>query len=253
MPTTAASYDGTWCLLQNLCAHSTDGTRRRVHSPSWATSSRVTSLTAVRGSTNPSTPRRAVTNFREVLLVGSVGGAHGGRPGARGVAGRSAHPRARLRRKRSNKPMGPSVPTHRQSVQNAVAGCVSEAQKALVGRCGQVRKECKDGATSPGRKDRRGRRRLRRTHSRGGLRRLRLCAPRGPARPHGRAGREGQPGRHLPPRRLHPHQGAAARGRGRRPDARVRAVRRQGHPRGHRHGRRRTPTRTASSPGSSRA
>ena len=49
-------------LVANSCAHLTDGTRRRVHSPSWATSSRVTSLTAVRGSTKPSTPRRLVTN-----------------------------------------------------------------------------------------------------------------------------------------------------------------------------------------------
>ena len=53
-----------WCLLQKSCAHSTDGTRRRVHSPSCATSSSVTSLTAVRGSTKPSTPRRAVTKLR---------------------------------------------------------------------------------------------------------------------------------------------------------------------------------------------
>ena len=72
MPTTAASYDGmTWCLLANSCAHSTDGTRRRVHSPSWATSSRVTSLTAVRGSTNPSTPRRVVDELAQVLVVGA--------------------------------------------------------------------------------------------------------------------------------------------------------------------------------------
>src|SRR5215210_2024907 len=60
--TTAAAYDGTWRRLQNLWAQSTDGTRRRVHSPSWATRSSVTSLTAVRGSTNPSTPLRADTN-----------------------------------------------------------------------------------------------------------------------------------------------------------------------------------------------
>ena len=38
------------------------GTRRRVHSPSWATSSSVTSVTVVRGSTKPSTPRRVRTN-----------------------------------------------------------------------------------------------------------------------------------------------------------------------------------------------
>ena len=42
MPTTAASYDGTPSRLAKSCAHSTDGTRRRVHSPSCATSSRVT-------------------------------------------------------------------------------------------------------------------------------------------------------------------------------------------------------------------
>ena len=38
------------------------GTRRRVHSPSWATSSSVTSVIVVRGSTKPSTPRRVRMN-----------------------------------------------------------------------------------------------------------------------------------------------------------------------------------------------
>ena len=56
MPTSAASYDGTPLRLAKSWAHFTDGTRRRVHSPSCATSSRVTSVTVVRGSTNPSTP-----------------------------------------------------------------------------------------------------------------------------------------------------------------------------------------------------
>ena len=54
----------------------TDGTRRRVHSPSWATSSSVTSLTAVRGSTKPSTPRRASTNSSRCCSSTLVGGAH---------------------------------------------------------------------------------------------------------------------------------------------------------------------------------
>ena len=53
-----------------------------------------------------------------------------------------------------------------------------------------------------------------------------------------RPGREGQARRHLPARRLHPDQGAAARRRGRRQRPRVRAVRRPRHARGHRHGRR---------------
>src|SRR6478609_7633124 len=58
MPTSPASYDGTPLRLAKSCAHFSDGTRRRVHSPSWATSSSVTSVIVVRGSTKPSTPRR---------------------------------------------------------------------------------------------------------------------------------------------------------------------------------------------------
>ena len=57
-PTTAASYDGMLRRLQKSCAQLTDGTRRRVHSPSCATSSRVTDDTVVCGSRKPSTPRR---------------------------------------------------------------------------------------------------------------------------------------------------------------------------------------------------
>ena len=81
---------GSGCLLQNLCAHSTDGTRRRVHSPSWATSSRVTSLTAVRGSTNPSMPRALGHPAVQVVLVDRVRRAHPGRAGAGRVALRAA-------------------------------------------------------------------------------------------------------------------------------------------------------------------
>ncbi len=49
---------------------------------------------------------------------------------------------------------------------------------------------------------------------------------------------KGQPGRHLPPRRLHPDQGAAPRGRDRRRGPGLGEVRRAGLARGHRHGRR---------------
>ena len=66
-------------------------------------------------------------------------------------------------------------------------------------------------------------------------RRLRLRPARGRARhvrdPH----RQGQARRHLPAPRLHPHQGAAARGRGGRQRQGERRVRRPGDLRGHRH------------------
>ena len=103
----AASYDGMPRLFANACAHSTDGTRRRVHSPSWATRISVTSLTAVRGSTNPSTPRRVVANsvrcFSSALSDGRT--VVGPRPPGRGR-------RLGRRRNRSSRPMGTSV-THR--------------------------------------------------------------------------------------------------------------------------------------------
>ena len=57
-------------LFAKWWAHSTDGTRRRVHSPSWATSSIVTSLTAVRGSsehTDPSYLRIYLAQLRRKL------------------------------------------------------------------------------------------------------------------------------------------------------------------------------------------
>ena len=50
--------------------------------------------------------------------------------------------------------------------------------------------------------------------ARGGQRRLRLRAARGPAGPARGPGREGQGRRHLPAPRLHPDQGDPARGRG---------------------------------------
>ena len=59
-------------LFAKLCAHSTDGTRRRVHSPSMATSSIVVSVTAVRGSMNPSIPLRADDPLLEVLGIGRL-------------------------------------------------------------------------------------------------------------------------------------------------------------------------------------
>ena len=70
------------------------------------------------------------------------------------------------------------------------------------------------------------------------LGRIRLRAARGRARYVRRPGREGQAGRHLPAPRLHPHQGAAARRRGRRRCSGGRSVRREDRARGHRHGRR---------------
>ena len=126
---------GGW--LQNLCAHSTDGTRRRVHSPSWATSSRVTSLTAVRGSTNPSTPRRAGTNCCRCVLVDRVGGAHPGRTGAGGVARGRAHLGARAPPEPVDNPMRPSVPCRR-------SGRVMPRQD----RCGHVRRSAKMDRTA---------------------------------------------------------------------------------------------------------
>ena len=89
------------------CAHSTDGTRRRVHSPSWATSSSVTSLTAVRGSTNPSTPRRVVANSRRCASSAASD--------ARTVVPAPDRPGRRIRvpprrRSRSFQPMAPVCP-----------------------------------------------------------------------------------------------------------------------------------------------
>ncbi len=57
---------------------------------------------------------------------------------------------------------------------------------------------------------------VRRRHPGWRQRGLRLRAARRPARPEGRAGREGQARRHLPAPRLHPDQGPAARSGGRR-------------------------------------
>src|SRR3954451_12447400 len=130
MPTTAASYDGTPWLFAKRCAQSTEGTRRRVHSPSWATSSSVTSLTAVRGSTNPSTPRRADTNWCRCswstlsearTVVDPV------RDASRaGAFIRGCEPR----RNRSIHDMGTSVPS------------------PASGWCGHSRFKCKDGRVS---------------------------------------------------------------------------------------------------------
>ena len=78
IPTSPASYDGTPLRLAKSCAHFTDGTRRRVHSPSCATSNRVTSVTVVRGSTKPSTPRRELDELLQVALVAVVGRPHRG-------------------------------------------------------------------------------------------------------------------------------------------------------------------------------
>ena len=49
-------------------------TRRRVHSPSWATSTIVVSVTAVRGSRKPSTPDRLVTNSSRCRRSSDVAG-----------------------------------------------------------------------------------------------------------------------------------------------------------------------------------
>ncbi len=72
-PTSAASYDGMPRPLQKSCAQRTDGTRRRVHSPSTATSRRVYDETVVCGSTNPSTPSRSARPLAQVHLVPGLG------------------------------------------------------------------------------------------------------------------------------------------------------------------------------------
>src|SRR6478609_2697113 len=138
MPTTAASYDGICCLLQNSCAHFADGTRRRVHSPSWATSSRVTSLTAVRGSTNPSTPRRSAAHVKRW----SRSIESDARTCVEPVRAASRAGPLILtfdpRRKRSIHDIGTSVPsptTSRGDSDRPVAG----------GRCGLTVQKCKDG------------------------------------------------------------------------------------------------------------
>src|SRR4029079_573529 len=118
MPTTAASYDGMPRRLQKSCAQRTDGTRRRVHSPSWATSSRVTDETVVWGSRKPSTPRRAADHSRTCFS--------------------SSESDTRvcpvlLRRKRSNMPMGTSVTDGRQhDVTNTAHGPTGAPPDAVV-------------------------------------------------------------------------------------------------------------------------
>src|SRR3954468_1192614 len=130
MPPTAASYDGTWLWLQNLWAQSTEGTRRRVHSPSWATSSSVTSLTAVRGSTNPSTPRRADTNWCRCSWS-TLSEARTVVDPVRDASRAGAFIRGREpRRNRSIHDMGTSVPS------------------PASGWCGHTGNRCKDGRVS---------------------------------------------------------------------------------------------------------
>src|SRR4051795_13307841 len=130
MPTTAASYDGTWWRLQNVCAHSTEGTRRRVHSPSCATRSSVTSLTAVRGSTNPSTPRRADTNWCRCSWS-TLSEARTVVDPVRDASRAGAFIRGREpRRNRSIHAMGTSVPSRAS------------------GWCGHTGNRCKDGRVS---------------------------------------------------------------------------------------------------------
>ena len=171
-PTTAASYDGTWWLLQNLCAHSTDGTRRRVHSPSCATSSRVTSLTAVRGSTNPSTPRRLTTkSWRYVSSRGrrpAPGWSPCGRRPLRGDACGDA----------SHDGSGRTMPWHQCAL-----SLLTGRPRPVWTRSAEVQGWSATLPTGLPRKDQRGRRRLRRTHPRCGIGRLRLCPARRPARP----------------------------------------------------------------------
>ena len=96
---------GCRCCWRTGAPTATDGTRRRVHSPSWATSSSVTSLTAVRGSTNPSTPRRVRANSVRCAWSAVSERPHG-REAAVGVA--SAARRLRPR-SRSSIPMATSV------------------------------------------------------------------------------------------------------------------------------------------------
>ena len=114
----------------------TDGTRRRVHSPSWATSSRVTSLTAVRGSTKPSTP------------------APGARRSPAGAAASSRRPRrarastrcARRRRRRTPRAAAPAEPVEQtHGAQCAgIDGRRADPARADAG-VDTSRQECKDG------------------------------------------------------------------------------------------------------------
>ena len=108
------------------------GTRRRVHSPSWATSSSVTSLTAVRGSTNPSTPLRAADELEQVRLVGGVGRAHAGRPGACGIARGRPHPSGRAPAEPVEQPHAPSVPCPRSGRRQT--GVDTSGRSARMGR-----------------------------------------------------------------------------------------------------------------------
>ena len=167
------------------CAHSTDGTRRRVHSPSWATSSSVTSLTAVRGSTKPSTPRRVVDELAQVLLVGGVGGAH--RRGACRRAGRADACRCRRAAEPVDPTHGPSVPAGTEVSLNSatpargarrVDQTSRQVQRWLVDTGASATRAQEDGGAVTDE--------LRRGRSRGGQRRLRVRAAGGPARPVGR-------------------------------------------------------------------
>src|SRR4029450_5404201 len=74
--------------LPHARAASTLGTRRRVHSPSWATSRTVTSVTVVFGSRKASTPRRLATNWSRGREAWRGGGGLGGGGGRRNQAPR---------------------------------------------------------------------------------------------------------------------------------------------------------------------
>ena len=202
-------------------------------------------MTAVRGSTKPSTPRRAGDELAQVLLVRGVGRAHassgagapdGRRPRRRGsgrsdpwppVCAPAAEPACTpdpvCRRPGGSGCSWPDIALRGSRAESARMAAVAD------GRVRRARSSGRDPAATPAR-----------------------CGPPSSGSRVG-AGREGQARRHLPARRLHPDQGAAARRRGRRPDPRVRAVRRHAPRSRASTWPASTPTRTASSPGCSRA
>ena len=193
-PTSAASYDGTPLRLAKSWAHCTEGTRRLVHSPSWATSRSVTSVKVVRGSTKPSTPRR--------LWMKSRGASRRRRRRC------AARPRPPPRRPRRNRSASPCT----QCAVSAVAaprlapGSLPPAR--VVGWLDVPERDQQFDLVVLG-------------AGSGGY----ACALRAAQLGLSVARREGQGRRHLPPRRVHPDQGAAARRRGGRLHPRVGEVR----------------------------
>ena len=204
--------------------------RRLVHSPSWAIRITVVSVTVVRGSMSASTPRRGATNSCRCAI-------------SAWLAARQPPPAAfRRRRNSATDDPPPRLPPRRAGWarvrrKSVTLGTSFHRGRHKVTRWRRIVMGTSPGALQapPGSTRERPECRLRRRHPRGRQRRLRRRAARRTAGPVRRSDREGQGRRHLPAPRLHPHQGAAARRRGRRRRARGRAVRRAGHLQRHRH------------------